>query len=254
MEENEYLRQILAREAVDTSAYSPVRNVQSQLMGIIREWAGTTLRSVAPSGSFAKGSAIHSGTDIDLFISLHEYTTTSLEDIYYSLNTALKKAGYSPKLQNVSLNIRVSGYSVDLVPARRQQGYGEDHSLYRRKADSWTKTNVDTHISLVANCGRREEVRLIKLWRNQKSFDFPSFYLELAVIEALSGRSRYSALADNMRAVFDYLKGSFPNARFVDPANSNNIISEDLTAKEKQIVASWARSARDARYWGDIVK
>ena len=74
MTADEYLQTILQREAVDTGIYSPVRGVQSQLQPAIQEWAGGYLLSVTPSGSFAKGTANHSGTDIDLFISLAQHT------------------------------------------------------------------------------------------------------------------------------------------------------------------------------------
>jgi tRNA nucleotidyltransferase (CCA-adding enzyme) len=144
MTADEYLRTILAREAVDVSSGSAVRSVQTTLQPLLSEWAGTALRSVSPSGSFAKGTANNSGTDIDLFISLSSTVTDTLKEIYTKLFNKLKEKGYSPKQQNVSLNVTVNGYDVDLVPAKHQGGNGEDHSLYRRRADTWTKTNVLT--------------------------------------------------------------------------------------------------------------
>jgi hypothetical protein len=68
---DEYLRGILAREAVDNGPYSPVRQVQWTLQAPVQQWASGYLVNVSPSGSFAKGTANSSGTDIDLFISLH---------------------------------------------------------------------------------------------------------------------------------------------------------------------------------------
>ena len=181
-----YLQAILNREAVDTGPYSHVRGVQTVLQPILRTWAGAYLSDVSPSGSFAKGTANKSGTDIDLFISLSQNTPDTLGDIYDSLFNKMQQSGYSPKRQNVSINVNVNGYDVDLVPAKRQDGYSQDHSLFRRKADTWTKTNVATHIRHVSTSGRAQEVRVIKLWRNQKGLDFPSFYLELTVIDALA--------------------------------------------------------------------
>src|ERR1700754_3773898 len=122
MSADDYLQGILQREAVDTSAYSPVRGVQSRLQPAIREWAGNLLLGVNPSGSFAKGTANHSGTDIDLFISLANSTPNTLKEIYERLFTSVQQAGYSPKRQDVSINIRVGAYDVDLVPAKRQDG------------------------------------------------------------------------------------------------------------------------------------
>jgi hypothetical protein len=249
---DEYLQRILQREAVDTGPYSPVRSVQAKIEPAIREWAGNYLSGVSPSGSFAKGTANHSGTDIDLFISLSPQTPPTLKEIYDTLFKKMTEKGYNPKRQNVSINVRVNGYNVDLVPAKRQDTYGDDHSLYRRKADTWTKTNVAKHINHVRQGGRINETRVLKLWRNQKGLDFPSFYLELTVINALSGQ--YSGtLSSNVWKVFGYLRDTFPNARVVDPANTNNIISDDLTATEKGKVKAAAEQALKATDWGQIV-
>jgi hypothetical protein len=114
------------------------------------------------------------------------------------------------------------------VPAKHQGGNTEDHSLYRRRADTWTKTNVITRISTVRTAGRISETRILKLWGNQKRLDFPSFYLELATINAFSGAR--GTLSQNVWRVLQYLRDTFPNARIVDPANTNNIVSEDLSA------------------------
>lgn len=93
MTADQYLQNILFREAVDVSSTSPVRSVQSKIAPVIQSWAGPHLRGISPSGSFAKGTANKSGTDIDLFISLAETATAPLGDIYNSLFETLKTAG-----------------------------------------------------------------------------------------------------------------------------------------------------------------
>ena len=246
-----YLQTILTREAVNTSATSPVLGVLATLRPILNEWAGAQLRTLHPSGSFAKGTANHSGTDIDLFISLKNDTTNTLKDIYSSLFEKMKAQGYAPKQQNVSINVRVGGYDVDLVPAKHQGGNSEDHSLYRRRADTWTLTNVVKHITTVRNSGRISESRILKLWRNQKQLDFPSFYLELTVIPALSGA--HGTISQNVWTAFEYLRDRFPNARVVDPANTNNVISDDLSATDKTKISNAAGHALKATDWNQIV-
>lgn len=247
-----YLQNILLRESVDTELTSPVRGVIAWLRPTIQEWAGGYLSDLYPSGSFAKGTANKSGTDIDLFISLADTTPETLKDIYTKLFKRMTETGYKPKAQNVSINITVNGYDVDLVPAKRQDSYSQDHSLYRRKADTWTKTNVPKHISYVLQSGRIAEARLIKLWRNQKGLDFPSFYLEMTVINALAGRR--DTLSENVWAVFQYLRDTFPSARVIDPANTNNTISEDLTAAEKLRMKAAAERALAANTWEEIIR
>jgi hypothetical protein len=252
MTPDEYLQGILNREAVDTGPYSAVRGVHTALDPIIRDWAGNRLLSMHPSGSFMKGTANRSGTDIDLFISLSEQTTETLKEIYEKLFGRMKEKGYAPTRQNVSINVRVNGFSVDLVPGKRQNSYCDDHSLYRRKAGTWTKTNVVTHISRVIRAGRLRESRIIKLWRNQKQLDFPSFYLELTVINALSQQSS-GTLSDNVWKVFQYLRDKFPIARVVDPANTNNTVSDDLSAEERTRIKSTGEQTLKASNWNEIV-
>jgi hypothetical protein len=151
------------------------------------------------------------------------------------------------------LGIKVDSYDVDIIPAKRQSQYGNDHSLYCRKANTWTKTNIADHISLVKNSNRTDEIRLVKLWRNQKGIDFPSFYLELATIKALH-YAYYNHLENNVSKVFFYLANSFVNDSFLDPANSNNVISDDLSTIEKNLVASAAKNALSQIYWSNIIK
>lgn len=130
--------------------------------------------------------------------------------------------------------------------------FGDDHSLYRRRADTWTKTNVVTHISHVIRGDRLSETRIIKVWRNQKQIEFPSFYLELAVMAALP-RQYPETLSSNVWRVFQYLRDRFATARVVDPANTNNIISDDLTAAEKGKIKAVAERALSATNWSQIL-
>lgn len=247
-----YLQDILDREAVDTGVYSPVWNVYSQLAPVIREWAGNRLVSINPSGSFAKGTANHSGTDIDLFISLSTETSETLREIYNKLFNWMSTKGYAPKHQNVSIQVSTTGYKVDLVPAKRQNSYNDDHSLYRRRADTWTKTNVTTHINYVTRFRRMGEIRIVKLWRDQKRLDLPSFYLELTVINALSGE--YGTLSANVWKCFKYFRDNFTLSRVIDPANTNNCVSDELTVVEKAKIKAAAALTLGAKDWSQIVR
>ena len=248
MNADQYLFTILRRETVDTSVAQAVLNT---LRPIIMSWANQYLAGIAPSGSFAKGTAIKSGTDIDLFISLKPETGETLREIYHSLRRRMQDVGLSPNVQNVSINVRVGSHSVDLVPGKRQNNLSTDHSLYRRRQDTWAQTNVLKHIQYVRNANRLQETRIIKLWRNQKGLDFPSFYLEMAVIAALSG-TRSGNLSGNVLRVLEYLRDTFVNARFVDPANTNNFISDDLNMAER-VAIQRAATAALGRTWGDLV-
>jgi len=242
---NKYkLSQIISQE-MQTKVVTPLSQV-------INNWAGDCLNKIEISGSRAKGTAISLATDLDLFISLKSTTTDTLKEIYNSLYDTLISKKITARKQNVSIGVKYAGADVDLVPAKRQDSHGNDHSLYRNKADTWTKTNVTTHINTVKNSNRTTEIVATKIWRERFSLDFPSIYLELTVIEALKGRHGNQP-ATNFMTFLDYLINNFLSKTVYDPANTNNIISEDLYKYEKEKIVKQARESRNVSSWDDII-
>ncbi len=253
MSGDDYLKSILNRERVDTGAKSQVRNVLNVAIPFLKDWAGWTLIDASPSGSFAKGTAIRSGTDIDIFISLRNELTIPLKEIYENLYQRLLLENVTPRKQNVSIGSRIFGYKVDFVPAKSQGNMNYDHSIYRSRAQTWTKTNVHTHITTVINAGCADEIMILKVWRSQHDLTFPSFYLELMVIEALK-QVRTTSLANNVFHTLKYIGLNIMTKRIIDPANTANIISDDLTNAEKQAIKNAALLSSSQASWGEIVK
>lgn len=253
MTADEYLQSLITKYHVATGQGSPAQNAGNAVYPIIQKWADTQLREVCFSGSNAKGTAIHGTTDVDLFISLKSDTKQTLKELFDMLFNRMRNNGYTnAQKQNVSIRINHSGIDIDLVPAVHYGDSSEDHWLYVNKPNrERTKTNVNTHINLVRNSGRIQEIIVAKIWRKNHNLDFPSFYLELAVIEAL--KYKRSGLADNFWAVLEYFSDGFSSARFVDPANTNNIISDDLTDAEKNAILLKARESHGQRLWEHIV-
>jgi hypothetical protein len=200
-----------------------------------------------------KGTAVKGQTDFDVFVSISSDVDWSLHDLYFGLRDHLRATGLQPRQQDVSLGIVYRGAKVDVTVGREQPGRPGYHSIYRSRADTWTLTNVDEHVEMVRSSGRLEEIRLFKIWRRQKSIDLPSFLLEVATLLALQGRPR-GYLGENLRCAFRYFALTFPVARIVDPANSNNIVSDDLTDKEKLMVARHAAIALRSAHWTDVVR
>ena len=116
----------------------------------------------------------------------------------------------------------------------------------------WTQANIDLHINKVLNSDRLNEIRATKIWRQNHNLDFPSFYLELIVIEALKNRGK-NQLSTNFWTVLQYLRDSFKNKRVVDPSNTNNIISDSLSVAEKNIIVQQAITSINQQYWKNII-
>jgi len=253
MSGNEYIQSTLNRYKVSTGNGSAAYKAGNALYTIIQTWAGTQLQKVSFSGSYAKGTAIRGNTDVDLFISLKSDTTNTLKDIFKLLYDEMKRQGYNPRKQHVSIHVNGSGVDVDLVPGVNYSGNTAYHWLYVNKPNrERVQTNIDKHINIVRNSGRNDEIRAMKIWKNVHGLEFPSFYLELVVIEALRGW-RTGQIATNVMHVLGYLANNFLNTRFVDPANSNNIISGDLTTGEKRVIVEKANESLEKQYWKDII-
>lgn len=247
-----YLQNIVNKKSHNSNFPSPSLSVKAVLEPLITRWSNGHLLNFSPSGSFAKGTGVVGSTDIDLFISLRPATPNTLKEIFDALSITLQNAGYQTKKQNVAIAINVNGFKVDLVPARKQEGNTNGHSLFSNKKQSWLMTNCNTHISLILNSGRREEIKALKIWRNLNNLDFPSFYLELIVLQALRGK-RLGQLAENVLTALKYLADDFRTSRLLDPANTNNVISEGLTAMEKLVIASAAKSSCLKPTWDQII-
>lgn len=249
MSADEYLSQLLASYAVNTTA---AKAAGCQIYPVLQTWSNGYLNRAYFSGSIVKGTGISLSTDADIFLSLSSTTPGTLEEMYTSLRDAVVAAGYPARRQDVSIGTTVNGYSIDLVPGRRQSQYGNDHSLYRNRTGSWTKTNVESHITYVSGSGRKDEIRILKLWRTRHGLRMPSFYLEMATIDALK-YARTGQLANNVWSVLEHFRDNLLSTRYVDPSNTNNVISDDCSAPEKAAISAVAQSSLSMKFWQEIV-
>lgn len=252
MTPDQYVEAILAKYAVARGPDSAAEQLGAAVAGPIRTWAGQQLDALQYSGSYSKETGVRGISDVDVFISLKSDTTNTLREIYNGLYQLAQWQGWSPRAQNVSVGVTVNSTRGDLVPGKVQAGYQNYHSLHLHKRDSWTQTNVTLHIDTVRNSGHVREIRSLKTWRLLRNLEWPSLYLEMFTIRALSGRSR-SVLADNVLHALRAVGNSLTSTRIEDPANTNNVLSDDLSAQEKQRIASLAAQSVQEPSWGMII-
>ena len=218
----------------------------------LKQWANQYLIKIIPSGSFLKGTAIKGGAvDIDLLISLKNNAPFTLKEIYDSLYDFFGNS-YYPRKQNVSIGIVFKGIHVDLVPAKRQPNVSYPHSIYVSKLDTWTKTNINKHINIINKSPHKNIIVLLKSWRQLHEIDFPSFLLELTVLEALK-RKPILGIERKFITVLKYLIEQFENAEICDPANTNNIVSDTIIEDQKLRIIEVAKSSCESDFWEEVV-
>jgi len=144
----------------------------------------------------------------------------------------------------------VDNVRVDLTVGRRAPESG-DHTLWQHRRGTWIRTNVQEQIRYVRESGCLEVIRLLKIWRRRQGVYFPSFCLELGVIEA-AGEGK-QGLAARVIEVLRYLAEDLPGAVLRDPANRSNVVSDLMTEEEKWRVANAAWMSMRAASWADVV-
>lgn len=248
---DDYVRAILTRYNVPPLNDAATVQATNALAKLIHQWADRYLIGVTLSGSHAKGTAIRGANDIDLFVSIRQVPNMNLRDVYNNLDAYLKAVKLKTERRRVAIKVTVGGVDFDIVPGRKSFD-STDHWLYHSKRDSWVKTNITRHIRLISNCKRIEEIRAIKVWRELNGLDFPSLYLEMTVINALRQRP-VGRVSSNVWAALTYLANSFASRRVLDPANTNNVISADLSVAEKGEIVVAARRSLQQRLWENVI-
>lgn len=232
---------------------TPRRKEQSQLTGAHRElerllhrmFPAGALLGVDPSGSYAKGTALAQAADLDLLLSFSSATAGTIHDLFEHVVELLRRAKLRPRRQTVSVRVIYSGLKVDLVPGKRPSQHGRHHWLHwDGTGGSRIKTNVQLHINDVLQSGRQPAIRLMKHWRTLNRLAIGSFLMERIVLEALHYR-RHDSLELSVLHVMEWIESCIETARVIDPANSANVLSEQLTRAQKKRAAQLASRALD---------
>jgi hypothetical protein len=222
----------------------------ANVIPVLKQWGKQHLLGLTLSGAYAKNTAITLSSDVDVLVSLSPIADMEMKTIYWNLFKYLSDQDLHPHTRDVSIRLRSGGFNVDVIPACRE---GESSgnallSLFNKRSGQAVRTDIARHIHLVANSGRQQEICALKIWRERRSLDFPSLYLESTVLHALSSE-RFGQLADNVLTVLRYLSHRFEQEVVADPANADNILSNDLSASEKKAIATAARDALYEENW-----
>jgi hypothetical protein len=231
-----------------------VNNIINQLRPYIIQWGNGFVDDIFQAGSSAKGTAIKGKSDCDVFISIKHSCVNPIEEVFDSLFSHLQSwlGTSNVRKQNVSIGLNRPGYNVDLVPGKLQPGNTNYHWIYKSKSDTHTQTNVKGQVKYICDSKRAPFIKLAKIWRDCHRLEFPSVNIELAVIEAINGRSFNISLEKGFEIILNYFCENLKSTRLVDPFNTNNVISDDMTIQEKLEVAKCAKDCL-SKQWSNVV-
>ena len=79
----------LTLNALALAGETPFERAWRTLEPTLTHWGNGYLTRIAPSGSYAKGTAIEGSSDVDIFLSVSSIASESLEQIFDTLQNAL---------------------------------------------------------------------------------------------------------------------------------------------------------------------
>ena len=251
----QYAASIVDKYRVVSDSGSPSHRAADHVMPVLKQWGQQHLLGITLSGAYAKNTAVSLSSHVDVLIMLKPIPGMEMKKIFWNLFEFLTDHDLRPRTRDVSIQVQSKDLNVDLIPACREEGGSGNalpNILFNKKTGAAVATDVGQHVHLVANSGRQQEICALKIWRERNSLDFPSLYLELTALHALE-TERFGQLADNVLAVFRYLASRFEQAVLRDPANSENILSNELSESDKKAIAKAARDALYDENWKQIM-
>lgn len=246
---DQYVATVVAKYHVEADTGSRSHRVADELVPALKQWGKQYLLGITLSGAYAKNTAIHLSSDVDVLIAVSPVPNMDMKQIFWSLFEFLTDQNLRPHTKSVSIQVERNGLFVDVIPACCDRG---GNLLFNKRSGQIVETDVAQHVHLVANSGRQQEICALKIWRERNGLDFPSLYLEMAVLKALEAE-RFGQLAENVLTVLRFLAGRFSGLVVRDPANARNVLSNDLTDEAKRAITAAARNALYDENWKKIV-
>lgn len=247
----DYLQALLEQQNLTEQELNVLRGLRDRVQTLLSNLEGSPRFYYA--GSYGKKTIIRERYDLDVVIYWPRTTNYTIESIYKGVGKQLKKEWNIVNPKTVSWEIPFDGgFHVDVVPGRALADDYKEANLYRTDTETTLKTSIKTHINTVKNSGRRDAIRLLKLWRERKQVPFKkSFLLEIMTIEGCKGVSS-TDLSEQVLSALIYIRDNIETAQVKDPANSNNSLSDDISASDKRLIKNAAQAALGVKFWSEM--
>ena len=253
MSNETYLRQVLNDQNLSQNQLTNLRGLRDKIEGQLRDNLSGNPRFYY-AGSYGKKTLIRASYDLDIVVYWSSKSTFTLQDIYKSVGSVLQKKWDFVRSKRVGWELRFKGdFHIDVVPGKSSSADDTYAYLYNSKINNRFQTSIKIHIDTVKDSERRDIIRLMKLWKKRKNVPITSFILEQMVIDGCKERrASFSDLESQLNASFHYINNNILTKRILDPANSNNVISDELSKEEKNRIRRLANQAIVAKKWSEV--
>jgi hypothetical protein len=245
-----YLEDLLDEQTLTSHEIGSLKGLRAQVERVVGEVGGGV--RFRYGGSLAKGTMIAESYDLDILAYWPDGLDAPLRSIFELVGAALTHKWPKTIQKNVAWRVPFGrGVCVDVVPARLIDPVQRSANLYRCDTDTTRKTNLERHVGLVRESGRADVIRLLKLWKIRRALEVPSFALEVIALDACR-YVRRARLGPQLRATWEVIVIGLQELDWTDPVNSNNVVTERLTARARATAVRAATHALAAKDWREV--
>ncbi len=247
----DFLHQILEDQKLDSNQIENLENQRDAIVGeLVEEIGGNPIRY--DGGSYAKGTMIRASYDLDIVLYWPTDFQYSPKNLYFEVGNVLQSKGRNPRSKKVGWEIPFPGnFHIDVIPGKSILNKINYAYLFNTDTEGRFQTSVKKQVNYVRKSRRQDVIKLMKLWKIRKDVPIRTFLLENMVIEGCKGMPR-SLLESQLSHSLQYISDNILTKRIVDPSNSINVISNDITDEEKHRIKILAEDAINVQYWRDV--
>ena len=241
----QYLKQVLNLQTLTSEEVDELGRCRVDVQNCLKDEFGNT-PSFIYAGSMAKRTMVRESYDLDIVCRFPSEESESLKNLYERTYEALAKAHTVQKkvsavrvLSLESDNEKSRDFHVDVVPVHLFDEKTGEAFIYQSSVDQERlKTNIQTHVNYVRDSGLQDTIRLAKLWKVRHQFPMRTFVLEMLAVRFLEKPG--DSIESDMIRFLTTCRDNLPTARLVDPANSNNVISDLIADPDKELISAHA--------------
>lgn len=251
MSNEDYLRDLLDNQRLTRNQIENLKYQRDAIVEIIEDEIGGS-PTLLNAGSYAKGTMIRASYDLDIVLYWTHNFRYKPRNLYIEVGRILQSIGRQPISKRVGWEIPFPGdFHIDVIPGKKILDNPDYAYLFNSKLENRIRTNVKKQVNHVRRSGCQEVIKLLKLWKKRKNVPIKTFILEILSIEGCKGMEK-SLLEPQLIRALEYISENILAKKVIDVANSNNIVSKNLSIEVKNRVKNLADSALDATYWRDV--
>ena len=192
---DQYLKNVLSHQRLTDGELDELRAHRADVQTVLEDHFRESSPYILYAGSYKKKTMIRDAYDLDVTCYFgHEDTAAgpTLSEIYDACADALMK-DYHVQRKRSALRVMEKGalvsrtdFRIDVVPGRYTNKERSDAFLHQEEGGKTRlKTNLQVHVEHIRDSGVRDAIKLLKLWRYQRSIEIKTFVLELLAVDLL---------------------------------------------------------------------